>query len=227
VRLTPTRRCLVALQVMVSHPHAPKLGGSFLSPAWELGRARGKIRPPVPRQYRPRSIMQRTLAVMYALLLCVMAHGEARKDRQDGPSEEQAHEDIRRTKAWRACIARTVPGDRYKCSLEAHGRGRSLSEGLPPVFGVSTAAAGEAQNWIVVMDDKRVSPNDILTLCDPASPGGLSTPQSDVRDVSSSEAPTLDQSAQCAHFRSYRSYRSRRSVTPSRSIRLCSVATWT
>ena len=77
---------------------------------------------PVPRQYCPRSIMHRTLGVLCALLLCVTAHGEAGSN--DGLTEEQAA--IGRTKAWRACITRTVAGDRYKCSLDAHGRGRVL-----------------------------------------------------------------------------------------------------
>ena len=82
------------------------------------------------------------------------------------------------TTAWRECAQRTPRNDRWRCSLDASGRtrGRVLQEGLPPVFGLHADASTTTQDdaadtWIVVMDNDRASPDDVLRMCDPEVEG--------------------------------------------------------
>lgn len=90
-------------------------------------------------------------------------------------TSSEAHEQD--TTTWRECAQRTPRNDRWRCSLDASGRtrGRVLQEGLPPVFGLhaneTTTQDDVADSWIVVMDNERASPDDILRLCDPEVAG--------------------------------------------------------
>jgi len=92
------------------------------------------------------------------------------------PQQRVAPLHVENTTTWRHCVERTPRNDRWRCALDAGGRarGRVLAEGLPPVFGLHDTAAAQwndTADWIVVMDDERISPQDIVELCDPEVSG--------------------------------------------------------
>jgi hypothetical protein len=91
------------------------------------------------------------------------------------PQQRVAPLHVDNTTRWRHCVQRTPRNDRWRCALDASGRarGRVLAEGLPPVFGLHDTATADdtADSWIVVMDNERISPQDIVELCDPAVSG--------------------------------------------------------
>lgn len=100
---------------------------------------------------------------------------QARAEAAPPPQQHVAPLRVDNTTTWRYCVERTPRNDRWRCALDADGRarGRVLAEGLPPVFGLhDTATADESSDsWIVVMDNERVTPQDIVELCDPAVSG--------------------------------------------------------